>query len=250
MAFEVEFQRGHGGAYLYVPKTGKPCPGIVVLHGSDGGRAGWSQWQALLFATQGFCALAPNYSKGGNGWHSGDILNVDLDDTEEALIWLRNHEATTGKVGLFGSSRGGEHALLATGLMVEFESMGVPDAVAVHSPSDTIVGAFIARNFDPDNRGIWDPALRAWRWRGSSENLLPTSPIPIECYSGPVMLTHGEADTVWTVECTRRLEERLIANGRKPEVYYYAGQDHQFSPEAHNLQHNRLTAFFQRHLQA
>lgn len=248
MVFDVEFQRGHGGSWLYVPKTTEPYPGIIVLHGSDGGRAGWSQWQALLLANQGFCTLAPNYSKGGNGWHAGDILDVDLDDTEDALIWLRNHPATTGKIGLFGASRGGEHALLVTGLMAEAQSMGVPDAVAVHSPSDTIVGAFVARNFDPDDRGVWDPSLRAWRWRGSSENLLPTDPIPIERYPGPIMLTHGEKDTVWTVECTRRLEQRLIANGREPEVYYYVDQDHRLSPGAHNLQHNRLTTFFQRHL--
>ena len=248
MAHDVEFHRGRDGSYLYVPKIDRPCPSILVLHGSDGGAAGWSHWQALLFAMQGFRTFAPSYCKGGNSWHAGDILDVDLDETEEAIIWLRQHELSNDKVGLFGVSRGAEHALLVASLMAETDSKGLPDAVAVHSPSDTIVGAFIAKNFDPNESGIWDPSLRAWRWRGSSDNLLPTSPIRIEQYHGPIMLTHGAADSVWTVDCTRRLEARLTAQGKKPEVHYYEGQDHGFTPDAHNVQHERTVAFFARHL--
>lgn len=248
MTFEVEFQRGFGGSYFYVPKTKGPCPSILVLHGSDGGRAGWSHWQALLFATHGFCTLAPNYSKGGNGWHAGDIVDVDLDETESALVWLRDSEMTDHKVGLFGISRGAEHALLVTSLMARDGSAGLPDAVAVHSPSDTIIGAFIADHFDPNGDEVWDPAKRAWRWRGSSDALLPTSPIEIERYAGPLFLSHGEADKVWTVDCTRRLEERLRVAGRRPEVHYYPDEDYGLKPETHTIQQARLVDFFRRGL--
>ncbi|MDL0434111.1 hypothetical protein QPM17_23555 [Marinobacter sp. TBZ242] len=30
---------------------------------------------------------------------------------------------------------------------------------------------------------------------------------------------------MWSVEMTRRLEQRLQAHGREPEVYYYEGED-------------------------
>jgi dienelactone hydrolase len=125
---------------------------------------------------------------------------------------------------------------------------GLPDAVAGHSPSDTIVGAFISASWKPRDREVWDPSKRAWRWRGSSEGLTPTTPIEIERYAGPLFISHGEADDVWTVECTRRLEARLKAAGRNPEIHYYPGEGHGFRAETANLQRDRLSAFFARHL--
>ena len=68
-------------------------------------------------AGSGFCTIAPGYSRGGDAWHAGDILDVDLDQTESMLIWMRESGITSGQVGLYGTSRGAEHALLVTSLM-------------------------------------------------------------------------------------------------------------------------------------
>lgn len=126
----------------------------------------------------------------------------------------------------------------------------LPDAVAAHSPSDTVVGAFIGASFRPGGGKVWDPSRRAWKWRGSSEDLKPTTPIEIKRYSGPVFISHGEADDVWSVECTRRLEARLKAANRNPEVYYYPGEGHGFRPDTRNIQNERLVKFFRRALEA
>ena len=248
MAYDVEFRSGPNGTQLCLPVGEGRRPGLVLLHGSEGGLAGWNAWYALAFAHRGFVTLAFAYSKGGNAWHAGDIHEVDLDRTEAALQELRAHESVSGKVGLYGASRGGEHALLLVSLMARDGVVGLPDAVAVHSPCDTIVGAFIAGSFNPKERETWDPSKRAWRWRGSSDGLLPTTAIEIERYDGPLFVSHGEADSVWTVACTRRLEARLKAAGRTPEVFIYPGADHGFKPETRNLQFTRLEAFFRRHL--
>lgn len=189
------------------------------------------------------------YSKGGNGWHAGDIHDVELEKTVETLHWLRRQPAVSGKVGLLGGSRGAEHAILLVSLMARDGVEGLPAAVAAHSPSDTIAGAFIAGTCHPKERESWDPAKRAWTWHDSSEGLTPTTPIELELYSGPVFLSHGEADLVWTVECTRRLEARLRAAGRDPEVHYYPGEGHHLSAETQNLAQERLVAFFRRHLE-
>jgi len=179
--------------------------------------------------------------------HAGDIHDVDLDLTAEALRWRREHPTVSGKVGLYGASRGAEHAILLASLMARDGITDLPDAVAAHSPSDTIVGAFIAGVWHPKEGETWDPSKRAWRWRGSSEELTPTTSIELERYAGPVFLSHGEQDQVWTVECTRRLESRLRASGRDPEVHYYPGEGHRLSPESQN--HERLVSFFLRHLE-
>jgi dipeptidyl aminopeptidase/acylaminoacyl peptidase len=218
------------------------------LHGSEGGFSGWAAWQALALAIKGFVTFPFPYSKGGNFRHAGDIHDVDLDDTVDALRWLREYPRVSGKLGLYGASRGAEHAILVTSLMARDGSAELPDAVAVHSPSDTIASAFIAGNWHPKQRETWDPSKRAWRWRGSSECLTPTTPIELERYPGPVFLSHGEDDQVWSVDCTRRLERRLRSSGRDPEVHYFPGEGHGFKCESKTSAQARLVAFFTKHL--
>ncbi len=81
-------------------------------------------------------------------------------------------------------------------------------------------------------------------WRGSSDGLLPTTPIEIERYAGPLMLSAGTHDAMWTIEMTRRLEARLRQHGRWPIVHYDEGEDHgPFSAEAQNRYNERLVRF-------
>lgn len=67
----------------------------------------------------------------------------------------------SGKVGLYGVSRGAEHALLVTSLMVRDGVHGLPDDVAAHAAPDVICGAFIGASF----RDSGDPGWRCWTRR-------------------------------------------------------------------------------------
>jgi dienelactone hydrolase len=235
----------------YGPRGDGPFPAVLVLHGSEGAYAGWSHRDAAILAAHGFLAYPHGYSVGGNGWNAGSIRDVALERTVEALDALRRFSFTSGKVGLYGVSRGGEHALLVASLMARDGVRPMPDAVAAHSPADVVCGAFDARRWrDPGDPGwqAWDPADRAWTWRDSSEELKPTTPIAIERYEGPLFLSHGTDDKVWDAAMTRRLEARLRAAGRTPEVHYYEGQDHIPGSAAENEHHARLIGFFSRWL--
>nr|WP_242468659.1 acyl-CoA thioester hydrolase/BAAT C-terminal domain-containing protein [Rhodovibrio salinarum] len=238
-------------AIAYAPPGDGPFPALLVLHGSEGGASGWSHRTAVLLAAHGFCAMPFAYSRDGNAWNAGNIRDVPIDRTVDALQALRDHELAAHRVGLFGASRGAEHALLMASLMLRDGVNMPPDAIAVHSPADVVCGAFDARRWrDRGDPGwqVWDPGERAWTWRGRSDDLLPTTPIEIERYGGPLFISHGTADTMWSVEMTRRLEARLIAAGRKPEVHYFEGEDHLLSTPAENLFHTRLIDFFTRNL--
>jgi dipeptidyl aminopeptidase/acylaminoacyl peptidase len=196
-------------------------------------------------------AIPFGYSKGGNSWNAGSIVDVPLDRTAEALAALRAFGLSGSKIGLYGASRGAEHALLLTSLMAKDGVAGLPDAVAVHTPPDVICGAFNARMWrDSGDPGWqpWDPANRAWTWRGSSDQLLPTTPIEIERFDGPLFLSHGTRDATWSVEMTHRLWERLKQHGRTPEVHLYEREGHGFGTDAENQQHERLIDFFTRYL--
>jgi dipeptidyl aminopeptidase/acylaminoacyl peptidase len=58
----------------------------------------------------------------------------------------------------------------------------------------------------------------------------------------------GEKDDVWSVNRTKRLEQRLRDAGRRPEVHYYAEQTHRLTPEGRKVHQTQLVAFFRRYL--
>jgi hypothetical protein len=169
-----------------------PFPSVITFHGSEGALSGWSHRNAALLAAHGFLAFPFGYFKGANAWNAGNIEDGPLDRSLDALAALRAFQYTSNKLALYGVSRGAEHAVLLTALMAREGLPGLPDAVAAHSPPDVICGAFDARRYrdSGDPGGIsWDPAKRAWSWRGLSDGLLPTTPIEIERLNGPLLLS-------------------------------------------------------------
>lgn len=239
-----------GWGMTYGPPGDGPFPAVLVLHGSEGAWSGYSALTAAILAAHGFLAFPLGYSRGGNLWNAGDIVDVPLDRTVGAIDALRACPIA-GRVGLYGVSRGAEHALLVTALMARDGLPGLPDAVAVHAAPDVICGAFVGATWrDAGDPGWqpWDPAQRAWTWRGTSDGLLPTTPIEIERYRGPLFLSHGLRDEMWSASMTERLRDRLHRHGLMPEVYLLADQDHTPEGEDESDHYRRLIVFLRRTL--
>lgn len=246
--YPVETQTGPRRSLIYVPVGRGPAPCVLLLHGSEGPNRRWTETMAMFLASQGFVAAPFPYSRGGSIYHAGDILDVELAETVEAFGLMRTDPRVSGPMGLWGISRGAEHALLLTSLMAGEASPDLPRAVAVLAATDVVWPAFLIANADTGHREPIDWSKRAWRWRGSTEGLEPRSPIAIERYMGPLLISHGEADSLWPVEQARRLEARLRAHGRSPEMHYYPGEGHGLGPEAASLDRTRVSDFFHRHL--
>lgn len=146
-----------------------PFPAVVVLHGSEGAWSGDSYFNAAILAAHGFRAMPLGYSTNTNLRNAGDIVDVPPDRTVRPLDALRACPAASGKVGLYGVSRGAEHALPVGSLMARDCLPGLPDAIAVYAAPDVASGAFHGATWR-DRRGPgWqscDPGEPARTWQG------------------------------------------------------------------------------------
>src|SRR6185503_17960219 len=75
------------GSHLYTPGDGKPHPAIILLHGSEGGDAGFSDLQAIALAKQGFTVLAFDYF-GKSAGLPHELANVEINRAVDAAKWL------------------------------------------------------------------------------------------------------------------------------------------------------------------
>ena len=245
----VRYSQSPQGARIYWPARRKPRGGVVCLHGSEGGSAGWNDVNCALFAASGFVALAHAYTQNAASLRRPNIDDVPLDGTETALSRLREMLAPHDcGIGLFGASRVAEHALLVAELLAEEASPATPDAVAVHSPPDTVWPAYIVTDFLTGEAWKGGPDRPAWSWRGSHERTRPGILLRPERIPGPVFIAQGTDDEVWDAAMARRLVERMTEAGRAPEAHFFDGEGHAFSSVARNREWELLVRFFARHL--
>lgn len=115
---EIPAPRGNLPAYVAVPNSPPPWPGVVVIHDFTGMSTDLRQ-QADWLAGEGFLATAPNLywwgSRLGCLWTiMGDLgrrQGRTFDDVEAARAWAAGHRDCTGRVGIIGFCMGGGYAV-------------------------------------------------------------------------------------------------------------------------------------------
>jgi uncharacterized protein len=190
--------------YLPAGTHGK-LPGVIVLGGSEGGLAGISR-EARLLSEHGFAVLAVAYF--GLPGLPSHLANVPLETFTRALDWLgAQPEVEPQRMGIIGTSKGGEAALLAAARDQRIKAVVAALPSNVSWPGISARDGLTVPSWTENGKAV--PFL-PYGWNGSFRSVFalyddglqdlerhPEAVIPVERIDGPVMLVCGEADTLW-----------------------------------------------------
>jgi len=216
---------------LYLPETGEgPFPFVMFIHGggwfsgdkTDGQERAW-----VTLREQGYAVASINYRLSGEAPHPAGII-----DCKTALRYLKAHadeyHIDAERVTVSGDSSGGHYALMValTAGNPDFEDLtrGNPEQA---SDVACAVVWYPATDLAETMRTVWDGEYTgfgadfAWsnieRYAGkkiedvNDDVLVSASPVQYVAEDmPPVLLQHGNADTICPIDQSRRIYQRMI----------------------------------------
>lgn len=180
-----------------------------------------SAGQGRNAAKLGLVGIAVDYRvKNRHGTDAGKCVA----DARAALHWVQTHAAELGidprRVVVSGSSAGGHLALWTAISTTPWGSD--PAKAPVHKPA-----ALILLSAAADTSEI--TGQRAERFAGHGTDLSPQQ--QLDAKMPPVLMFHGDADTVVPYKYAVALDEKLRATGNRCELLTVPGGGHNFSSQ-------------------
>jgi dienelactone hydrolase len=224
-------ERGLVGVAYYPPATG-PQPAMIVLPGSQGGIPG-PAGQAGGLASRGYVVLALAYFN-AEGLPSL-LQNIPLEYFATAVEWLKSQPSVDpARIGILGTSRGGELALLVGSTYPSAFRVvvaNVPSSVVwpglsndEEVPAWTVNGKPVAGMHGFFTRA--DLALSGrerFLKRMQDPAAMARAEIPVERIDAPVLLFSGKDDQLWPSDVfAARVAERLKSHHFTHPVEQYA----------------------------
>lgn len=237
----VQVQMDSNGCkgFLFYPESGGPFPGVILLSGSGGGM---NLELAQAFASYGYATLALAYFRYPG--LPGYLEEIPLEYFLGAIEWMQKQKAVQKtKLGLAGSSKGGECALLLASLYDEFH------AVVANVPS-----AYVWKCVSPEIKSCWSLAgkglpfistietqeevqqyyrgelssIRKWFTDGfaaAEPDLIEKATIPVEKIKAPIFLVSDKDDRTWpSAEFCEAIVQRLEAYHFSYEYKHVCGE--------------------------
>lgn len=248
---------------LFVPKSEKPVPLIVWVHGGawaagskDGGNP------AMRFLEQGYAVASINYRLSQHA-----VYPAQIQDCKEAIRFLRagaqKYNLNPDKFGAWGSSAGGHLvALLGTSagakdlLLADSPNKDVSDAVQCvidfFGPTDLLkMGAQAGPNskLDHDSPNSPESKLVGGAIQKNKEKAEKANPITyVSKASAPFLIVHGDADPLVPLGQSELLHDALKKAGVPVELVTLKGAGHGGARfNAKDVQ-AKCEAFFEKHL--
>ena len=219
-------------SYLTLPTaTTEEKPKLIVMpHGGPESRDSMGfDWMRQFYAAKGYAVFQPNFrgsdgygkqfaEKGYGEW--GRLMQQDVDDGVQELV--KQGLVDAEKICVVGGSYGGYVAMMA--------AVSKPDTYkcAVSFAGVSELGAmYYHTEQQKGGLGYWKQSIGS---RYDSKTLKAHSPLTVASSdSSPIMLIHGDKDTVVPIFQSEKMYKRLKKLRVKTEYHAYEGADHWFS---------------------
>ncbi len=232
---EISYQAEDGTfiqAFVFYPpnfSAGKTYPAIVQVHG--GGTHSYYNGLNLVeqrLAQLGYVVMAVNY-RGGSGFGRGfqdlavnDWANTQALDAASAADFIRSQPWSNKKVGIFGYSYGGIISMAAvTRAPKAFDAAvpmaGIYDFAAAYKNENRLIKLFIKHGHSgkPEEK--------------SAHYEISNSVSKIQAVETPILLMHGESDTIAPFEQFELAKAALYKHDKVFEAYSFAEEPHRFN---------------------
>ena len=231
-------------AYLTLPPgapaKGAKAPLIVLPHGGPGSRDTYEfDFLAQFLATRGYAVLQPQFrgswgfgkafEDAGNGqW--ADKMQTDLLDGIAAVA--ASGDADPARTCIVGASYGGYAALAGAA----FHPEAYRCAAAIAGVSDLgLLSVEQARLYGRDSGSMQE--FRKMLGGAPSAKILASSPVhQVAGIRAPILLIHGDKDTVVPIEQSLNMAEALKAAGKPVEMVTLADENHYLTRTATRTQ--------------
>lgn len=238
------------------PADGEPPRPLILLpHGGPAARDSISfDWMAQFFASRGYAVLQPNF-RGSSGYglrfaeagygEWGGKMQDDLSDGVTAL-------AETGRIDpdrvcIVGASYGGYAALMGGATTPEMYKCVIAIA-AVTDPKRMLREELVDQGRDSPALAYWKEQLGVEKINDKSLNA--QAPVKLaESFDDPVLLLHGDDDTVVPMKHSREMEKALKRAGKYVRFVKLKDEDHWLSlPETRIQLLREMDAFLAQYL--
>jgi len=262
--FQVEEIPSLPGSYFAAnPRPGKH-PVIILVDGADDNRQSretvMPQLVAKGYSVLHFATFALVYGPGKPSVEGlpARYVDIPIDRLQEVRDWLSNRQdVDLNRIGLYGYSRNGAYVLLAA---TRFDWV---KAVAGISPSDVVWEGWGDR--------VKQATTSSYSWEGQSLDYVPYGPswlretskfargeqgrlripmdegrwenpdkvvtarIPIETYSGKVLVVGGEQDSMWSAgHMVQNIAERRAEAGKSTTLLVLPDAGHNITSTGYN----------------
>ncbi|WP_338750815.1 alpha/beta hydrolase family protein [Bacillus sp. FJAT-52991] len=205
---------------LAEPKAEGNFDGFLYLRGGIKNVGMVRPARITQFASEGFIVFAPFYRGNRGGEGNEDFAGEDREDAFSAFDLLQTHPRVTGRIHLFGFSRGGVMALL-TAIEKEVTSVvtwgGVSNMILTYDERKDL-----RRMLKRVIGGSPYKHRELYQWR--------TPLYHLEKIKVPVLIIHGKKDHNVTIEHAYQLEKGLKQLENSVETWYFDQYDHYFPP--------------------
>lgn len=227
----LSFKTGDGltlSALLVRPAGGGPFPAVMINHGSSGPDEEWRIWTRKL-AEKGYVGLALTFRGYSGSGGTETYGKKEVEDILLALAYLKGLPfVDKERLGMFGYSKGGFNALLASTRTRDLKAVVVWGAWA-----DMVAGyRYALTQWNHPSRFMREGAARHVQIIGGKPEEVPEewrirSAINyVDNVTAAVLILHGGKDSFVPLELVLPFAETLQRHGKNVEMKVYPGEEH------------------------